>query len=680
MSQSKDLSRTKVQSEAESDEFALGDWDFHLFNEGRHHRLYEKLGAHLTLVNGSPGTHFAVWAPNAQSVSLIGDFNDWKPGLLELKRLGGSGIFAGGFAGIGKGAHYKYHIVSSQHGYQVAKTDPFGFYSEPAPHNASIVWDLDYTWNDQAWMRTRGEKNRHGAPISIYEVHLGSWRRKPEEGNRCLTYRELAPLLAEHVLSLGFTHVELMPVMEHPLFRSWGYQVTGYFAATCRYGTPQDLMFLIDTLHQHGIGVILDWVPAHFPSDEHGLGYFDGTHLFEHEDRRQGFHPDWKSLIFNYGRHEVQSFLTSSALFWLRHYHADGLRVDGVASMLHLDFSRAPGEWVPNRYGGRENLEAVAFLKHLNEAVYADFPDVQTYAEDSTDWPAVSRPTHTGGLGFGFKWDLGWMHDTLEYLEEDPIHRKYVHQKLTFRPMYAFNESFVLPLSHDEVVHLKHSLFGKMPGDLWQRFANLRCLYATMFATPGKKLLFMGAEFAQEAEWDQDRSLDWHLANDPERQGITRLLRELNRLYRTLPALHELDNEPEGFAWVDHRDTEQSVVVFERRARSDAPPVLVVCNFTPVVRSNYLVGVPELTDHVELLNTDAVEYSGSGQGNLGKAHASPVPAMQHPYSLSLTLPPLAVLYLVPEQKSKDASPGRAIEHKKPESKGPGMRTKPRKKS
>ena len=632
---------------------ALGEWDFHLFNEGRHRRLYEKLGSHLTLVNGSPGTHFAVWAPNAQQVSLIGDFNDWKPGLLMLHRRGDSGVWEGAFAGIGKGAHYKYHIVSSHRGYTVAKTDPFAYYNEPAPHNASIVWDLDYTWNDDAWMKTRGEKNRHAAPISIYEVHLGSWRRKPEEGHRALTYRELAPLLADHVLRMGFTHVELLPVMEHPLFKSWGYQVTGYFAATCRYGTPQDLMFLIDTLHQHGIGVILDWVPAHFPSDEHGLGYFDGTHLFEHADQRQGFHPDWKSLIFNYGRHEVQSFLTSSALFWCRHYHADGLRVDGVASMLHLNFSRAPGEWVPNRYGGHENLEAVAFLKQMNEAVYAEFPDVQTYAEDSTDWPAVSRPTHTGGLGFGFKWDLGWMHDTLEYLEEDPIHRKYAHQKLTFRPMYAFNESFVLPLSHDEVVHLKHSLVGKMPGDWWQRFANLRCLYAYMFASPGKKILFMGAEFAQEAEWDEERSLDWHLADQPERRGIAILVGQLNRLYRSLPALHELDNEPQGFAWVDHRDTEQSVIAFERRAHSDATPVLVVCNFTPVVRSNYRVGIPELRDYVEVLNTDAVEFGGSGQGNLGRARALSEPCMHHPYSLNLTLPPLGVLYLSPEPRAPE---------------------------
>jgi 1,4-alpha-glucan branching enzyme len=624
---------------------ALGDWDLHLFNEGRHQRLYEKLGAHATQVDGKPGTFFAVWAPNARQVSVIGDFNDWKPGKHPLSQRANSGIYEGAFAGLGKGQRYKFHITSALDGYQVAKTDPFGFFQELAPNTASIIWDLDYTWGDQAWMDNRGPKSAHKAPISIYEVHLGSWRRVVEEQNRHLTYRELAPLLADHVQRMGFTHVELMPVMEHPLYRSWGYQVTGYFAATSRYGTPQELMFLIDTLHQRGIGVILDWVPAHFPSDEHGLGYFDGTHLFEHADQRQGFHPDWRSCIFNYGRHEVQSFLISSALFWLRHYHADGLRVDGVASMLHLDYSRREGEWIPNRYGGRENLEAVALLRQLNEAVYGEFPDIQTYAEDSTDWPAVSRPTYTGGLGFGYKWDMGWMHDTLEYLQEDAIYRRYHHQKLTFRPMYAFNENFLLPLSHDEVVHLKRSLLGRMPGDEWQRFANLRMLFAYMFATPGKKLLFMGAEFAQEAEWDHDKSLDWHLAEQPLRRGVSLLIGELHRVYRGVASLHELDNEPQGFAWVDFRDTEQSIIAFERRAESDVPPVLVVCNFTPVVRYHYRVGVSSLGSYRELLNTDATEYGGSGQGNLGRVVAEPLPCMGQPYSLDLTLPPLGVLYL-----------------------------------
>jgi 1,4-alpha-glucan branching enzyme len=650
----------------EQAQVGLGDWDLHLFNEGRHHRLYDKLGAHAVVLDGKPATYFAVWAPNAQDVSVIGDFNDWKPMAHPLKARARSGVFEGVLPNVGKGARYKYHVSSLHHGYQVDKTDPFGIYHELAPNTASIVWDLDYTWSDDAWMKTRKARSARDAPISIYELHIGSFRRVPEEKDRFLTYRELAPLLADHVTRLGFTHVELLPVMEHPFYGSWGYQVTGYFAPTSRYGTPQDFMFLIDTLHQRGIGVILDWVPAHFPTDEHGLGYFDGTHLFEHADRRQGFHPDWKSSIFNYGRREVQSFLTSSAIFWLDRYHADGLRVDGVASMLYLDYSRAPGEWIPNEHGGRENLEAVSLLRHINTSIYKEFPDVQTYAEESTSWPGVSRPPYTGGLGFGYKWDLGFANDTLHYMHEDPVYRRFHHGKLTFRPMYAFNENFVLPFSHDEVVHGKGSLYGKMPGDSWQRLANLRLMYAYLFAQPGKKLMFMGAELGQEREWSHDRSLDWHLLEQADRQGLSLLLGDLNRLYRELPSLHELDTEAAGFMWIDFRDADQSVIAFERRARGDTPPVIVVCNFTPVVRHNYRVGVATFGAYRELLNTDANNYGGSGQGNMGRLESTIIGSNQRPFSLNLTLPPLGALYLQyerptlpvrdPELKSASESP------------------------
>ena len=637
-------------------ESGLGDWDLHLLNEGRHHRLYNKLGAHLISVDGKPATFFAVWAPNAQQVSVIGDFNDWKPMANPLTPRAQSGVFEGVLPHVGKGTRYKFHIASRLHGYQVAKTDPFGIYHELAPDTASIVWDLDYTWNDQNWMQTRKQHSARNAPISIYELHLGSFRRVPEEKDRWLSYRELAPLLADHVQRLGFTHVELMPVMEHPFYGSWGYQVTGYFAPTSRYGTPQDLMFLIDTLHQRGIGVILDWVPAHFPTDEHGLGYFDGTHLFEHADRRKGFHPDWKSSIFNYGRREVQSFLTSSAFFWLDRYHADGLRVDGVASMLYLDYSRPAGEWIPNEHGGRENLEAVRLLRHINTAIYKEYPDVQTYAEESTDWPGVSRPTYTGGLGFGYKWDLGFANDTLHYMHEDPVYRRYHHGKLTFRPMYAFNENFVLAISHDEVVHGKGSLYGKMPGDPWQKLANLRLLYAYLFGQPGKKLLFMGAELGQESEWNHDRSLDWHLLDQPDRQGLSLLLGDLNRLYRELPALHEADTESVGFKWVDFCDADQSVIAFERRPCTAGEPVIVVCNFTPVVRHNYRIGVDKFGTYAELLNTDAPNYGGSGQGNLGRVEANPIGWNERPFSLTLTLPPLGAVYLQYQQPTDPVTP------------------------
>jgi 1,4-alpha-glucan branching enzyme len=618
--------------------------DFYLFNEGSHLRLYRKLGAHPATVDGVAGTHFAVWAPDAERVSVIGDFNGWKPESHPLQSSGGSGIWKGFIPGIGTGTLYKYHIRARHHDYQVEKADPFAFSSEIPPKTASVVWDLTYTWSDRDWMARRGRANAGDAPISIYEVHLGSWMRVPEEGNRSLSYRELAPKLASYVESLGFTHVEFLPVMEHPFFGSWGYQITGYFAPSSRYGTPQDFMYLIDYLHQHGIGVILDWVPSHFPTDEHGPGYFDGTHLFEHADPRQGIHPDWNSYIFNYGRNEVRSFLLSNALFWLDAYHIDGLRVDAVASMLYLDYSREEGEWIPNEFGGRENLEAISFLRRFNEEVYRNYPDVQTIAEESTAWPMVSRPTYAGGLGFGMKWDMGWMHDTLVYMTKDPIYRKHHHNDLTFRMIYAFNENFVLPLSHDEVVHGKGSLIGKMPGDDWQKFANLRLLLGYMYAQPGKKLLFMGGEFGQWSEWNHDASLDWNLLDYASHAGVRRWVEDLNRLYRSEPALHELDFEPAGFGWIDANDWESSVVSLLRKGRSSDDLVLAAFNFTPVPRHNYQVGVPRGGFWQEILNSDATEYWGSGRGNFGGIDAVPVPAHGRNHSLTLTLPPLGAVF------------------------------------
>lgn len=629
----------------------LTDHDIYLFKEGNHFRLYEKLGSHLLTVDGVEGTHFAVWAPDAISVSVIGDFNGWNPDTHPLTlRLDASGIWEGFIPGVGQGALYKYHIVSRFNNYQVDKGDPFAYYWEGPPRTASIVWDLHYEWNDATWMSTRRRHNALDAPFAIYEVHIGSWRRVPEENNRPLTYREIAPSLAEYVKQMGFTHVEFLPVMEHPFYGSWGYQTVGYFAPTSRYGTPQDFMSLVDYLHQQGIGVILDWVPSHFPSDEHGLVYFDGTHLYEHADVRKGFHPDWGSYIFNYGRHEVRAFLVSSALFWLDRYHADGLRVDAVASMLYLDYSRKAGEWIPNQYGGRENLEAIDFLRRFNQAVYHAYPDVQTIAEESTAWPMVSRPLYIGGLGFGMKWNMGWMHDTLDYFSLDPIYRKYHHNKLTFSIWYAFSENFVLPLSHDEVVHLKGSLLSKMPGDVWQKLANLRLLLGYMYAHPGKKLLFMGGEFGQIREWDHEASLDWHLLQDPAHEGVHRWVKDLNHLYRNEPALYEQDFSPAGFQWVDFHDWEQSVISFLRRARSPDKLVLVVCNFTPVPRYNYRVGVPHSGFWREVLNSDAREYGGSGQGNWGGREATPVPFYgRYDYSLSLTLPPLGILFFTWEK-------------------------------
>jgi 1,4-alpha-glucan branching enzyme len=542
---------------------------------------------------------------------------------------------------------YKYLIHSRFLDYRVEKADPFSLFNEIPPKKASIVWDLDYSWSDGQWLAERGQNIKVNKPISIYEVHLGSWRRHAE-GNRSLSYRELAPLLADYIHQTGFTHVEFLPLMDHPFFGSWGYQITGYFAPSGNYGTPQDLMFLIDTLHQNGIGVILDWVPSHFPSDEHGLAYFDGTHLFEHADPRQGYHPEWNSYIFNYGRHEVRSFLISNALFWLDKYHADGLRVDAVASMLYLDYARRDGGWIPNRYGGRENLDAIEFIKQLNGAIYEIYPDVQTIAEESTAWPMVSRPVYAGGLGFGLKWDMGWMHDTLEYFSTDSIYRKYHQDKLTFRMIYAFHENFIMPLSHDEVVYGKGSLLGKMPGDDWQRFANLRALVGYMYAQPGKKLLFMGGEIGQWREWQHDQSLDWHLLEKPEHAGIQKWIGDLNRSYRSEPSLHELDCDPAGFEWIDCRDAESSVVSLLRKARGDERAVLVICNFTPVPRLNYQVGVPRGGLWRELLNSDAKDYGGSGMGNMGEVEAAPVPAHGRHFSLLLTLPPLSTLFFVSE--------------------------------
>jgi 1,4-alpha-glucan branching enzyme len=620
--------------------------DLHLYNEGTHRHIYNKLGAHPAILGGVAGTEFAVWAPNAAEVSVVGDWNGWQPNRDQLRARDSSGIWEGFVPQVKQGNHYKYHIRSHHQGYEVNKADPVGFHHETPPHTASVVWPLEYAWNDGAWMRERHKYNALSAPISIYELHLASFMRVADDHNRSLSYRELAPRLAEYVLSTGFTHVELMPVMEHPFAGSWGYQVTGYFAPTSRFGTPQDFMYLVDYLHQHGIGVLLDWVPAHFPSDQHGLGYFDGTHLYEHADPRLGFHPDWKSCIFNYARNEVRSFLISSAVFWLDVYHVDGLRVDGVASMLYRDYSRKAGEWIPNEHGGRENLEAVSLLRAMNEAVYQQFPDTQTIAEESTAWPQVSRPTYLGGLGFGLKWDMGFMHDTLSYLAHDPIHRKFHHNELTFRAVYAFQENFVLPLSHDEVVHGKRSLLNKMPGDEWQRFANLRALYGYMFAQSGKKLLFMGGELAQESEWNHDATLEWWLLQKPLHAGVQRLITDLNRVYRAEPALHRYDTDARGYAWIAGNDSEQSVLSFLRLA-DDAKPIVVVCNFTPLPRSNYLVGVPTAGTYTELLNTDAHVYGGSGVGNGGKLETEPTPCHGRSQSLRMTLPPLGVLWLKP---------------------------------
>jgi len=637
---------TQVNARAEADSAQnpkiITEHDIYLFREGTHGRLYDKLGCQLE----RDGAHFAVWAPNARAVSVVGDFNGWHEDTHRLApREDGCGIWQGFVEGVSRGDVYKFRIEGADR-QRADKADPFALYTEVPPADGSRAWSLEYEWGDGEWMRTRAARNALDAPFAIYELHLGSWRR--HEDNTPLSYRELAPQLVEHMQAMGFTHVELMPVTEHPFYGSWGYQTTGYFAPTSRYGTPEDFMYLVDQLHQAGIGVILDWVPSHFPNDPHGLARFDGTHLFEHADPRQGYHPEWTSCVFNYGRNEVRGFLTSSALFWLDRYHVDGLRVDAVASMLYLDYGRAEGEWIPNRYGGKENLEAIDFLRQLNEAVYRDHPDVQTIAEESTAWPMVSRPTWLGGLGFGMKWNMGWMHDTLRYMREDPLYRKYHHGELTFSLIYAFNENFVLPLSHDEVVYGKGSLIGKMPGDSWQQFAGLRSLYGYMWAHPGKKLLFMGGEFGQRREWTHEGALEWWVLQYPEHAGLQRWLADLNRFYREHPALFEVDFEGTGFEWIDAHDSEASVLSFVRRAR-DGSSVLVVANFTPVPRHNYAVGVPCPGRWREALNSDARDYGGSGMGNLGGAETHPVAAHGRFHSLTLTLPPLATLFFVLEE-------------------------------
>jgi 1,4-alpha-glucan branching enzyme len=637
-----DQNKNEAQS-VRHDVSRLSDDDVYLFNEGSHFQLFERLGAHLGEVDGTQGTFFAVWAPNAEAVSVIGEFNGWHTASHPLRSIKHSGIWEGFIPGVKIGTVYKYHLISRYDQYQVDKADPFAFYGELSPRTGSVVWDLAYDWQDQNWMQERHRVNSGRAPMAVYEIHLGSWMRVPEEDDRSLTYREMAQRLADYIERSGFTHVELLPVMEHPFYGSWGYQVSSFFAPTSRYGSPQDFMFLVDTLHQRGIGVILDWVPSHFPSDEHGLGYFDGTYLFEHSEPSQRIHPDWDSLIFNYGRNEVRSFLISSALFWLDKYHVDGLRVDAVASMLYLDYGRQQGEWVPNAYGGREDLDAIVFLRRLNEEVYARFPDVQTIAEESTAWPMVSRPTYVGGLGFGMKWDMGWMHDTLDYMSKEPVHRFFHHNLLTFRTMYASSENFVLSLSHDEVVHGKGSLLRKMPGDDWQRFANLRLLFGYMYIQPGKKLLFMGGEFGQWSEWYHESSLDWHLLQYPLHAGLLHWVADLNRSYRTEAALHETDFDPAGFEWIDCNDAQRSTLSILRKSPRTGEEIVIALNFTPVPRHNYCIGAPRGGFWREILNSDAVDYGGSGQGNMGGVEAAPINSHGRNHSLTVTLPPLALV-------------------------------------
>ena len=631
----------------------LTDFDIHLFKSGKHFKLYEKLGAHFCEFGGEKGTYFAVWAPNAKAVSIIGNFNHWASDKSKLNpRWDESGIWEGFFPGLKKGEAYKYAIHSNS-GEYLEKADPFAFYAEIAPKTASITWSTDYQWKDSAWLEKRKKSVGKPKPYSVYEVHAGSWRRKLQDGNRSLSYGELAEELVKYVKDMGFTHVEFLPVMEHPFFGSWGYQLTGYFAPTSRFGAPEDFMYLVDKFHEAGIGVILDWVPSHFPGDAHGLFHFDGTHLYEHADPRKGFHPDWSSYIYNYGRPEVRAFLISNAVFWLDKFHIDGLRVDAVASMLYLDYSRKAGEWIPNEYGGNENIESISFLKEFNETVYGQFPDVVTIAEESTAWPGVSKPTYLGGLGFGQKWMMGWMHDTLRYFKNDPIHRKYHQNDITFSIMYAFTENFMLPLSHDEVVHGKGSLIGRMPGDEWSRFANLRLMYSYMFTHPGTKLLFMGGEFGQTAEWNHDRSLDWHLTSYDTHKGVMRLIQDLNHLYQTEPALYQLPFEAKGFEWVDYGDRENSVIVFMRKGEKAEDSLVISFNFTPQPRHLYRVGVPARGSWKEIFNSDDLKYAGSGLINQALMNTSPVKYHGKDFSVTYTLSPLAVSVLKLHEEVKE---------------------------
>jgi 1,4-alpha-glucan branching enzyme len=626
----------------------LGETDLYLFGQGNERRIYEKLGAHLRVIDGVAGTSFAVWAPNAQRVSVVGDFNGWDGRVHAMRLLGASGIWEIFIPGVKTGALYKYEIRNA-HGHVVLKTDPYGFFFEPAPKNASIVWDIGkFEWNDAAWLEARAKRDPLRSPMSIYELHLGSWRKK--NSFESLGYRELAEPLVDYLRRMGFTHVELLPVSEHAFYPSWGYQVTGFYSPTSRYGTPEDFQHFVNALHEAGIGVLMDWVPAHFPRDEWALAQFDGTALYEHEDPRKGAHQDWGTLIFNYGRHEVRNFLTANALFWCDRFHIDGLRVDAVASMLYLDYSRKEGEWIPNEFGGRENLEAVEFLKHFNHVVHTECPGVMTIAEESTAWPLVSRPPYLGGLGFSLKWNMGWMHDTLNYFKRDPVYRKYHQNDLTFAMLYHGHENFVLPLSHDEVVHGKGSLSRRMPGDDWQKFANLRCLLAYQWLFPGKKLLFMGGEFGQTDEWNANASLDWWLLDaGPYHVGLQRFVEDLNRLYKAERALWEGDYDAEGFFWVDCSDHEQSVLSFVRQTRDHGSRVLVALNLTPVLRHGYRLGVPEAGRWAEVLNSDGGNYGGSNAGNLGGVTAEPIAAHGHGQSLALTLPPLSVVAFRPER-------------------------------
>jgi 1,4-alpha-glucan branching enzyme len=626
----------------------LSDFDLHLLGEGSHYQSYEKLGSHLLTVGGVKGVHFAVWAPNARRVSIAGNFNRWDPRRHPMRILGDSGIWELFVPGLGEGELYKYEILSKVNKHISEKADPYAFYAEIRPKSASIVYDIDkYEWSDSSWLDSRSANNRLESPLAIYEVHLGSWMRMPEQGNRSLTYREMADKLIRYVKEMGYTHIELMPITEHPLDASWGYQTISYFAPTSRYGKPEDFMFFVDRCHRNNIGVILDWSPAHFPTDGHGLGFFDGTCLYEHEDPRKGFHPDWGTKIFNYGRKEVRNFLISNALFWFEKYHIDGMRVDAVASMLYLDYSRKEGEWIPNMFGGRENLEAIDFLKGFNEIAHKNHPGILTVAEESTAWPGVSKPVYLGGLGFSMKWNMGWMNDTLEYFSKDPIHRKYHHSNLTFSLLYAFSENFVLVLSHDEVVHGKRSMLNKMPGDMWQKFANLRSLYGFMYTHPGKKLLFMGGEYGQWDEWNHDKSLDWHLLNNTPHSALQKYVMDLNHLYQSEPALYEVDYNYQGFNWIDFRDADSSIISFVRKAKDPSDHLVIVCSFTPVPRESYRIGVPAAGFYQEILNSDSAIYWGSNMGNGGGKPSEELPWHGQPFSIDVTLPPLSVSIFKP---------------------------------